>query len=593
MKHKFHFFNSSIFTKFSILTAVIIFIVTTFSTTFLVGKLSQNIQDKDRLLVQETTEKLFDFFQKSYNIVFNQRTLLHSAGHIADSIASTREHPSDIYHPEHLSKINNYLSALSFSDSNLEEVVLFTADGKNSFAHSPKHGRKVYLGYKFNELSYIKDFKTSPAAITVIYDNSPDYLSSPASKESTPTITFIAKIFDMHNPDVYNLVGYLMMNYSINTVDATYNEITDASDGNYFVINEHSDVIYSNIPSRRNQKYSNEWIADSEIISSKTLSLSGLQICGTLSNAKLRQEGSLIMLEGISVSVIGILFAMITIFLLHRHYTKKFQSLAHAMDSFSIGKFDIQLPVNSKDEFGYLSEAFNSMSTTLEKYIRKNYLAETQRRTAELYALQAQINPHFLANTIESIRMHTMENDDFESAEMLKELGNLFRWMIDFNQDIVYIEDELEYIESYLDLQKFRFQDRLFVDIDLPPDIYYFGIPRFTLQPIVENAMSHGSPTMHPLTIQIKFTVTDEMLKITVTDNGPGVNDTELNKLNMHIRGTENFSEFGVALRNIHMRIQLLFGESYGLHVESKYCQSTSVIVTLPAKEKKELEQNV
>ena len=94
---------------------------------------------------------------------------------------------------------------------------------------------------------------------------------------------------------------------------------------------------------------------------------------------------------------------------------------------------------------------------------------------------------------------------------------------------------------------------------------------------------------LRPLEIHILFTIPDEVLTITVKDNGPGINETDLNNLNAHIRGSKTFPEFGVALRNIHTRIQLLFGEHYGLQVNSTYCQGTTVTITLPAKPKKEL----
>lgn len=289
----------------------------------------------------------------------------------------------------------------------------------------------------------------------------------------------------------------------------------------------------------------------------------------------------------------GVLFMIVVIFLLHRHFAKKFQILTAAMGNIGSGDFSVHLPDNSKDEIGYLSNAINKMSQALNEHIEKTYLAETKRRTAELYALQAQINPHFLANTIESIRMCAVENCDYESARMLKELGSLFRWMIQFNQDIIYLENEIEYARSYLDLMKFRFSDQLTANLDTPFEIYMLGIPRFTLQPILENALSFISHTPEGLVVSIRFLVENGTLTVRVEDNGPGIREDDLCILNEHIRGTATYKEFGVALRNIHSRITLLFGVQYGLKVDSTYGQGTVVTVTLPAKEKKELEKNV
>lgn len=588
------FFNtSSIFTKVSIMTSCIIILISVLSTTFLVRSYSREIQNRDRLLVQEGAAKLFSFFQDSYNNMYNQRTLIHSSDHIADVLSETRDNPSDVYEMESLNKITNYLTALAYSDTDIEDVILFTADGENAFSYSSQKGRKIYFGYAFNELPYIEKFRENSSSIAVIYDKDPPYLTLSSSEAPKETITFIMKIYAQLGMDTKYPLAYMMVNYSPDTVQAAYNDIQEDSDGEYYILNSLSTVVYSNNKARMGQAYNTDWIDQNNILFHKTIGLSGIEVIGSVSNDKLSKTILFIIRNAVIITGIGILCMIIFVLILHRHYARKFQNLGVAMASISTGDFSTYLPVNSNDEIGYLSRTFNQMSQTLNDYIEKTYLAETQRRTAELYALQAQINPHFLANTIESIRMCALENDDYESSEMLKELGNLFRWMVQFDQDIIYVENEMEYTESYLNLLKFRFSDKLSVDMEIPSESYLLGIPRFTLQPILENAVSHGSPNTRNMLISICFTIEDNILTITVSDNGPGIPENDLKKLQDHIRGNHTCKEFGVALRNIHSRITLLFGNEYGLKVKSSYGQGAAVIVTLPAKEKKELEKYV
>ena len=166
--------------------------------------------------------------------------------------------------------------------------------------------------------------------------------------------------------------------------------------------------------------------------------------------------------------------------------------------------------------------------------------------------------------------------------------------MIQFHQDIVYLEDELDYIEYYLDLQKFRFGDKLCILMDVPPSVLYLGIPKFTIQPIVENALTHGIPQSgEPLIIRISLLIRENTLRLSVSDNGIGISDDTLKNLQQHIAGTRTDSSFGVALRNVHMRIQLLFGKEYGLTIDSRLYNGTTVLVTLPAIDKKEMEKYV
>ena len=153
------------------------------------------------------------------------------------------------------------------------------------------------------------------------------------------------------------------------------------------------------------------------------------------------------------------------------------------MQEIKDGDISVRLPVESSDEIGMLSSSFNDMCERLDDYIKRNYDAEIRRRTAELNALQAQINPHFLFNTIESIRMKAVEEGNMEIAQMLSLLGNMFRWSMRFDEKIVYIEDEVDYISSYLQLQRFRFSDKIDIDISVPDSLLDYGIPKLVLQP--------------------------------------------------------------------------------------------------------------
>ena len=128
------------------------------------------------------------------------------------------------------------------------------------------------------------------------------------------------------------------------------------------------------------------------------------------------------------------------------------------MQRFSVDGKYTPIPIYHNDELGKLAAQFNEMCEKLDLQIKMHYKAEVGRRTAELNALQAQINPHFLYNTIESIRMCSVENQDFVVSEMLIQLGRLFHWMIQLDKQIVYVEDEIEYNESYLSLQSLRYQ---------------------------------------------------------------------------------------------------------------------------------------
>ncbi|MDD3402564.1 MAG: sensor histidine kinase [Hespellia sp.] len=594
MKKTHGFGTRSIFTKITYLTVILIILSSLISSSILMVQFSQRLKEKDRLLVSEATNRIEDFALNKYNMMYNQRTLLHSTDYIASIITNTRSNSTEIYQTENLSKITAYLNALIYSDNTICDAILFTADGKNTFSQSNGGGRKVYVSYDYPNLPYIQDFSKTTDNITAIYDAEPPYLTLNSEKASKNTITFIAKLYDMNQPAKQLIIGYLMVSFSPESIDQTYNEIEASADGNYLIVNAGNDIIYSNDTELLGQPYDNDLIPEADIIGDKTLSLSGLRVIGSVSDNILQQNINTILVRLTLVTLLCITCLILIVTLLHKYYQKKFRQLGSAMEDISQGDFNLKLPVQSDDEIGYLSRAFNTMSDTLDTYIKKTYLAETQKRTAELYALQTQINPHFLSNTIESIRMKALEEDDYEVSEMLANLGNLFRWMVQFHQNIVYLEDEIDYIDTYLELQKFRFGDRIHVHMDIPPETLYLGVPRFTLQPIVENAITHSlSQNAQPLKITISFRKTDEQLQLIVADDGIGMEDRTLRKLRAHIQGSVTENEFGVALRNVNARIQLLFGDRYGLAIDSAPYRGTVVTVSLPAAEKEEMEQHV
>lgn len=593
-KLKQYFKDMSIFHKIALVTITITSLISIVSNSVLLLRFSGDIKDKNRLLVRESASRIEAVMLDKYNMMYNQQTLIHSTDYIASIITATRISPSSIYQPKNLSKISDYLAALGHSDSDILDVILITADGTNAFSYSPVQGRRILLSYPYISIPYIRSFGDSDENIAVVYDSAPPYLSLSTKSDSQEVITFLAKVYDTTHPAKRILNGYLLINISPQTLQDAYSELDPASDGNYLVVNHDSTVIYSNNPDYISQEYTEDLIPSSDILLESNISLSGITVIGSVSERTLQHNISSMIRQMTFVTALGLLVLMLAVVLLHHYYSRKFHELTAAMKQIGKGDFSVSLSETSHDEIGELTQAFNTMRKTLDIYIKKNYLAETQRRTAELYALQAQINPHFMNNTIESIRMKALNEGEYEISEMLADFGNLFRWMIQFNENIIYVEDEMDYIDSYLNLQRLRFGDKVNVTMDVPAETLFLGIPRFTLQPIVENTLSHAAkPSGEPLLVSISFQIREDILELTVEDNGIGIPEDTLEKLRSHISGETESPEFGIALRNVHTRIQLLFGEQYGLSIQSTPDMGTTIQIQLPVIEKEEGERYV
>lgn len=211
-------------------------------------------------------------------------------------------------------------------------------------------------------------------------------------------------------------------------------------------------------------------------------------------------------------------------------------------------------------------------------------------KQAELTALQSQINPHFLCNTLESIRGQALLDGNKEIAKMMEALASFFRYSISRRGNFVTLRDELNNIKNYMMIQRYRFNNRFSLEIIIEEDdekAYDYLIPRLILQPVVENAIYHGLEELpEGGKVVIEVALTENVLIITVSDNGKGMDSRTLSELNARIHSANmdiGGKGTGIALPNIHKRIQLLFGEEYEVNVYSTLHQGTDVEIIIPA----------
>ena len=230
----------------------------------------------------------------------------------------------------------------------------------------------------------------------------------------------------------------------------------------------------------------------------------------------------------------------------------------------------------------------------MEKIIRSPQLMDLNKRQAQYLALQNQINPHFLYNTLESIRGEALIAGLSGVADMTESLAKFFRYTITKVENLVSVEEELDNCETYFGIQKYRFGDRLQLHIEYDPDeweeIMNCRIPKLTLQPILENSIIHGTELkIGEGNLWIRFRRTENRLVITISDDGVGMDEETLERLNETLnRGVDAITQQqeekkgGIALANVNNRIHLIFGDEYGMHVYSMAECGTDVEISIP-----------
>ena len=288
------------------------------------------------------------------------------------------------------------------------------------------------------------------------------------------------------------------------------------------------------------------------------------------------------------VSLCFILSILITI-LFTSFFTRRIQLLRDEMHKVAMGDFNLNAELKGNDEINELYTDLKLMVDSMQKLINEAYEAKIQseafklnQKEAEFKTLASQINPHFLYNTLETIRMKAYCNNDKETATLVKKLGKFMRRCLEVKDSMVSLESELEFTKSYLELQSARFGDRVSYSIYCEVDVNYIVLP-LIIQPIVENAFVHGIESSKSNgVIKIKIYYKGDNVIIDVIDNGQGIPSDKMSELRWKLQVNDTSSGKSIGLTNVNKRIKMYHGEEYGLSISSELGKGTRMTLTLP-----------
>lgn len=403
------------------------------------------------------------------------------------------------------------------------------------------------------------------------------------------TISFIREI---NNPVDLKKEGLILLTYDLRYLNYIYEEYDRKT--NIIVLDNNGYVIYDSKEMLNYEPYIfYEKVINSE--KNKKLMLDdSYYVENILSDGNIRaisiikaQE-----LEGLPNAILIFIFIGLILFILSQgvSYFKlkvlgdRTNNILNAMDKVKNGNLDVEISLTSdSDEINYIAENFNYMCKDLNKYIDKIYKAELEQKKCEMLALQSQINPHFLYNTLESIRMKAICNGDKEVGKMLYTLSFLFRKQLK-EKNIISIENELDYCRKYIEIFKFRYYDSFQFFIECDEEVKQMQIIKFALQPLVENYFIHGIRLEDEDNIlKIIVSKEDNDIIIKIIDNGKGIDDVKLCLLNENIKNRK-YEGDSIGIINVHERIILEYGKAYGVRLFKTKDKENIVMVKIPCK---------
>lgn len=356
------------------------------------------------------------------------------------------------------------------------------------------------------------------------------------------------------------------------------------------------------------------YVLMTEKFSSTNLGISDWQLYYLVPHQNIVNNFDQMIRYSVGMCFLCLMVSLVGISTISQNITSRLSALAQKINSVSKGNYRSNITITGRDELGQIDRDFDTMTNEVKLLIdevnatnreiiqqtKRTQLIEVERKEAELKALQAQINPHFLFNTLESIRMNLVLKKDLETAKIMAVFAAGIRAYIGNTSEYSTIEAEIDFIERFITIQKYRFGDKICFAAYCGDAYAALLIPRLVIQPIIENAVFHGiEPKDGTGTVLLEISRDDDRLLIKVTDDGVGIDAQELheieNALNEGI-SPENTQDdqatpeghTRIGIINVHNRIVLMYGESYGIRIKSKRNFGTEVEIALPVAGKSE-----
>lgn len=427
-------------------------------------------------------------------------------------------------------------------------------------------------------------------------------LASRGGSDAEPVISIVKRIMD---PRTLEPVGMLIMDVNFKRIqEITYN-VTVGRSGYMAILDEQGQYIYhpdSKMVGRKADFRYVDWMLqqdDGYIQSGKgpfyTFNRSSYlnwYLVTIMPNEELNRGVAYIGRTILLTVLITLLMAYLLAVGFAASIVAPIRRLQFFMKRVKDGNFAERAKVESKDEIGILTNDFNLMVEKVEQLMKEVYTAKLReaelslsQKESELKVLQSQVNPHFLYNALETVRGMALERGITDISRLVTALAKMLRYNLGHASSFVTLREELAICCMYLDIQKYRFEEKLHYRIDAPDEALEQYIPKFSLQPLVENCVVHGTETgTSRVLITISAALNESTYSVAVADSGSGIESGRLQQIERDLRDSE-LPEEHIGIRNVHRRIMHLCGDQYGLQLASKPKEGTVVTITLPLRE--------
>ncbi|MDF2614605.1 MAG: histidine kinase [Clostridia bacterium] len=492
-------------------------------------------------------------------------------------------------------KINNIMNLRK----DIKSLFIFSYNGE--IYQYKGSDNSIEADYIFTTTKWFNDMKKLNKQVMLL----PTYLPDEIIGLGQPKKVF-SYIRNINDSETQEPIGCIMINMDIKIFDDILNNMNIGSQNEFVIVNNNKTIVYNTESSYISTQFRSPYISkllelksgnlvstvDKErlIITFDTSSVTNWTIINTIPFNRIYSQITNIRYTFTLMILCSALIAFLVGVFISTSITRPINRLKDVMKKVEQGDFDQDITITSEDEIGQLSTSFNHMVANIKELIQKVYKVEILRKEAELSALQAQINPHFLYNTLQIMDLIAEEEGIDTISNVCRALAKIFRYSINRGKEVVPLSKELEHVKNYMEIQKIRFNNKIEMKYDIDESLYDYKMVKLILQPIVENAVFHGVENKRShCKIIISACKQEEYLVLTVQDNGVGMNNEQLEKLkhslNEEIVHAEisRYTERSIGIKNVNARIKLYFGEQYGIDIESQAEIGTKISIIVPA----------
>ncbi|GIN85987.1 two-component sensor histidine kinase [Heyndrickxia sporothermodurans] len=484
-------------------------------------------------------------------------------------------------------KLNKYYNSNSFVPNNLDTFLqmIFSQDKDMNAVALRSNTTNIEYLFIFNHNRWNRSIISTETQISEI----PIKQNNPKDSDRFRD-TFIFKE-NINDPALLKNLGHIAVYYSFDGIDELIDARKNKLLGSIFIFNHEGENLYSSskgdMPeSLRHLSFSTyskkiSWKGNSYYLNTLADEATGYMFVGLIPE----KEISKITIVHWTMVLFTFLFAtgaIIIAYFAMRNYAKRIYAIDYTMKQVKKGNLAVRVQNDSKkDELSTISFSLNNMLDELNQYIEQVYILNIQQREAEMKALQSQIQPHFLYNTLEAIRMKAVIDGSKTTSVMIYNLGELFRYSLT-PKEMVTIGDEIEHIKKYLELMQIRYSSNLQVFYEIPERYYSNEILKFTFQPLIENYAKHGyRKEAADNCVWIEGEEVNDRLHLYIKDNGFGISNMRLEQIREQLN-EKNVKSGSIGLSNVNERMKLKYGKEYGIHINSELGKGTVVEIIIP-----------